>query len=73
MSSEAMRAVEITDLFGNFWCRLMHDSPMWPIHGQYRCRTCKRQFPVPWEESVRSAAVSLGSQLIVAPVTHNQG
>ena len=21
---------------------------MWPIHGQYQCRTCGRQYPVPW-------------------------
>ena len=33
---------------GALWCVVMHDSPMWPIHGGYRCRTCGRQFPVPW-------------------------
>jgi hypothetical protein len=26
----------------------MHDSPMWPIHGQYECRTCGRDFPMQW-------------------------
>jgi hypothetical protein len=31
-----------------FWCDLMHDSPMWPIHGQYECRTCGRHYLVPW-------------------------
>jgi hypothetical protein len=30
------------------WCRLMHDAPMWPIHGVYRCRTCGQSYPVPW-------------------------
>jgi hypothetical protein len=30
------------------WCRMMHDSPMWPIRGQYRCRSCGRSFLVPW-------------------------
>jgi hypothetical protein len=33
---------------GTFWCDLMHDSPMWPIHGQYECRTCGRRYLVPW-------------------------
>lgn len=33
-----------------FWCDLMHDSPMWPIHGQYECRTCGRRYFVPWVE-----------------------
>jgi hypothetical protein len=31
-----------------FWCDLMHDSPMWPIHGHYECRTCGRHYLVPW-------------------------
>src|SRR2546422_563673 len=33
---------------GTLWCGFMHDSPMWPIHGQYQCRTCGRQYLVPW-------------------------
>jgi hypothetical protein len=33
---------------GTLWCDLMHDSPMWPIHGQYQCRTCGRRYPVAW-------------------------
>jgi hypothetical protein len=33
---------------GELWCDLMHDSPMWPIHGQYECRTCGRRHPVGW-------------------------
>ena len=35
---------------GTVWCAIMHDSPTWPIHGKYRCRTCGRQYPVPWDE-----------------------
>jgi hypothetical protein len=31
------------------WCSLMHESPMWPIHGHYQCRTCGREYPVLWE------------------------
>jgi len=30
------------------WCRMMHDSPMWPIRGHYQCRSCGRTFQVPW-------------------------
>jgi hypothetical protein len=30
---------------GTVWCTLMHDSMMWPVHGQYECRTCGRQYP----------------------------
>jgi len=33
---------------GTLWCDVMHDSPMWPIHGQYTCRSCGRSYPVPW-------------------------
>ena len=33
---------------GAIWCSFMHDSPMWPIHGEYRCRRCGRQTPVGW-------------------------
>src|SRR6266545_1721145 len=33
---------------GALWCTFMHDSPMWPIHGEYQCRTCGRHYPVPW-------------------------
>src|SRR5438445_6304958 len=34
--------------FGTLWCDFMHDSPMWPIHGEYECRVCGRRYPVPW-------------------------
>ncbi len=38
---------------GEFWCKMMHPSPMWPSHGHYRCRTCGRKFTVPWEFDLR--------------------
>jgi hypothetical protein len=31
------------------WCKMWHQSPMWPSHGHYQCRTCGREYPVPWE------------------------
>ena len=33
----------------DLWCRLTHPAPMWPVNGHYRCRTCRRQYQVPWE------------------------
>ncbi|HXB75766.1 MAG TPA: hypothetical protein VNY05_46470 [Candidatus Acidoferrales bacterium] len=42
--------------FGALWCDFMHDSPMWPIHGQYQCRTCGRHYPVPWTGDQVAAA-----------------
>jgi hypothetical protein len=36
---------------GMLWCSLVHDSPMWPIHGQYECRLCGRRHRVPWAEA----------------------
>ena len=36
--------------WGDLWCRFMHGSPMWPIHGHYECGVCGRRFLVPWEE-----------------------
>jgi hypothetical protein len=40
-----------TEQLGAMWCGFMHDSPMWPIHGQYQCRTCGRHYPVQWAGS----------------------
>lgn len=37
------------ELLGAAWCRLAHDSVMWPIHGEYECRTCGRHYAVPWD------------------------
>lgn len=42
------RAFELTDKIGRMWCRLMHESASWPIHGHYHCWTCMRQYEVPW-------------------------
>jgi hypothetical protein len=33
---------------GRSWCGFMHDSPMWPIHGEYECGACGRRYSVPW-------------------------
>jgi len=36
-------------LVGTVWCRHFHNSVMWPIHGEYECRSCGRRFTVPWD------------------------
>lgn len=43
-------SVHIAGRLAAAWCSLMHDSAMWPAHGQYRCRSCGRLYPVPWPE-----------------------
>ena len=37
------------------WCKAMHRSLMWPSHGHYQCRTCGREYPVPWDLDVTKA------------------
>jgi hypothetical protein len=51
--------------FGTLWCEIMHDSAMWPIHGQYECRTCGRYYPVPWAEN--DFSVSPAESIAAAP------
>ncbi len=41
--------------FAERWCKTMHRSLMWPSHGHYQCRTCGREYPVPWERDVTGA------------------
>jgi len=40
----------------DLWCNVMHDSPMWPIHGHYQCRTCGREYAVAWESPSSTGA-----------------
>jgi hypothetical protein len=40
---------ESMERLGSLWCGVMHDVPMWPIHGQYECRRCGRRRPVAWD------------------------
>jgi hypothetical protein len=42
---------------GTVWCQVMHDAAMWPVHGEYECRSCGRHYPVPWAESRAAARV----------------
>ena len=45
---EEKQSLNIPERFRELWCILMHDSPMWPIHEEYQCRSCGRRYPVPW-------------------------
>jgi len=36
------------------WCRLMHNSPMWPINGRYQCRRCFQYHPIAWDMQDRN-------------------
>ena len=42
------RSVNWVIRIGELWCKLMHTAPMWPMRGNYLCRTCGRSYPVPW-------------------------
>jgi len=35
---------EFRSMLGTFWCIHNHLSVMWPVHGQYQCRTCGRRY-----------------------------
>jgi len=53
-SSKGPRSSGLLARLGDLWCRRMHDSPMWPIHGRYQCRKCHRYHDVTWEGSSAS-------------------
>jgi hypothetical protein len=67
---------------GTIWCSLMHDSVMWPIHGQYQCRTCGRRYSAlpedphaethgsPIERSLFRPALPLLVAVVVASLAH---
>lgn len=47
------------EVVGTFWCRHFHTAVMWPIHGEYECRSCGRRHSVPWDS--RTAPAQDGS------------
>jgi hypothetical protein len=36
--------------FSEMWCKNVHRSAMWPIHGKYTCAKCLREHAVEWAE-----------------------
>jgi hypothetical protein len=57
---------------GTIWCRMMHESLLWPVHGHYHCRTCGRRYPAFAEAPVanwtRPAAWKPAVSLMVAMI-----
>jgi len=37
----------------------MHNEPMWPVHGEYECRTCGQRHRVCWEQPLPAARSGL--------------
>jgi hypothetical protein len=56
MLRTASRTFEAAQQLGSLWCSLAHTGTMWPIHGEYRCRTCGRRYRVAWADPELSAA-----------------
>ena len=62
MSEGPKEEIEFARRLGVFWCRLMHDAPMWPIHGTYQCRICAQSYTVPWARNypLSGSAAAIG-------------
>jgi len=61
MSEERNTNFKFGGRLGGFWCRMMHQAAMWPIHGRYQCRVCGRGYRVPWaaEHAVQRAPIGI--------------
>jgi hypothetical protein len=44
---------------GAWWCRMMHNSPMWPVRGHYQCRSCGRNFLISWANEPQTEPVQI--------------
>ena len=66
------QAIKLMDKIGRMWCRLMHDSVSWPIHGQYHCWTCMRQYDVPWTAEPQKTPVMTIRTAASRPVSQFQ-
>jgi hypothetical protein len=58
---------------GARWCRIMHDSPMWPVRGRYRCRACGRSYLVPWADEPAAEPVLVRIPTNLAPYSLKSG
>ena len=56
MSECRKQCLSVSERLGVLWCRLMHGSPMWPIRGRYRCRTCGRSHLIVWAAGLAETA-----------------
>ena len=51
------QALKLREKIGRMWCRRMHRSISWPIHGHCRCWTCMREYAVPWTSDAQKTPV----------------
>jgi hypothetical protein len=54
------------------WCKTMHRSAMWPIHGKYICPECLREHVVDWAEPAAfmpQTQVDNGNKLSISSTT----
>jgi hypothetical protein len=59
---------------GELWCQAMHADAMWPVNGEYRCKTCLRTYKVAWEHkasepaptSDKTVSISAGKRITAA-------
>ena len=57
------------ELVSRFWCRHFHKSLMRPVHGTYKCATCLRMWPVPWEHRAHPGPVSRQADVYTDAIT----
>lgn len=56
----------VSSALGELWCRAMHADAMWPVKGEYRCRTCLRTYKVAWEHGIQAQPVESGKTVNIA-------
>lgn len=59
---------------GALLCVVLHESAMWPINGEYQCRTCGRRHPVPWAPHgivPRVVSVTVAKRISLPPKNDN--
>jgi hypothetical protein len=71
-------SIRLMEKLGFLWCKSLHNSPMWPIHGHYTCRVCHRQYQVPWDsrQPVNTVELAPARKLIphsVSKIGHVDG
>lgn len=61
---------ELQSNMGRLWCAVMHESVMWPVHGEYQCRACGRRYPAfidaPPARSRKAGALKAAMPLMLA-------
>ncbi|HZT36766.1 MAG TPA: hypothetical protein VFA28_02625 [Bryobacteraceae bacterium] len=50
------------EFVSKWWCRWAHQKVYRPVKGYYRCSTCLRAWPVPWEAGPRERAAEAGAR-----------